>query len=123
MCVFPDRAYKRGKQMSKNDLLLLEAAVKHLINYLEDIGQGAHNYFYKSLLSMKYNIEICILGDFEGWERLIPILERDWIAASESFVGMSDYHSLINQLDFEAITGLRFISLVANVSQFFDKDS
>mgnify|MGYP000987232924 FL=1 len=99
----------------KSELVPLRKCLEEFIQGLkvEEIP-----YFYRFIENMKYNLEICCLVQYEGWEQLEKILKRDWKAANHMLLGIPGFDIHADNPDKRDELNCRFLELVSNVEQY-----
>lgn len=107
------------RELQKEELVPLRDCLDELLDFIQELGMSNVPYFCKFVERMKDNLEICILVQYEGWERIEHILRRDWNAANHKLIGIPDFRiceeclSKKEQLDFQ------FIELTARIESYF----
>ena len=70
---------------------------------------------------MHNNLEICILIQYEEWERLESLLIRDWCAANQTLVGISDFEIRQDDPEIKEVLVCRFLELVSGVENYLKR--
>ena len=108
--------------MRRTDLVLLRAALVGLLDFLKEVGYTEPPYFCRFLSTMRHNIEICMWGNYEGWERLLVMLKRDWQMAYYGFMGISEYHREVEKQGWDDENSFQLAQLIAEVEVFFPNE-
>lgn len=56
------------KSLDREDLVPLRKCLDELLDFIRELQMEEIPYFYRCLENMKYNLEICFLVQYEGWE-------------------------------------------------------
>lgn len=72
-------------KLIKQNLAPLREALDELSDFVRKMDQTEYSYFYRQLERMGYNVEICILVRYDGWEQLEGILLRDWNSIKQMY--------------------------------------
>jgi len=105
--------------MIRRDLLILRSALLSLLDFLQEMRKDKPPYFCKLLETMVNNIDICTWGNYEDWERLVPKLEGDWKSAYYGFMGISDFHDVIEEQRKGVDYCFEYVQLVTTIRHFF----
>lgn len=102
----------------RDQLVPLKECLEELLEFIQELKVEEIPYFYRSIENMKYNLEICCLVQYEGWEQLESILIRDWKAANHMLLGIPGFDIRADNPDKKDELNCRFLELVSNVEEF-----
>lgn len=102
----------------RDQLVPLKECLEELLEFIQGLKVEEIPYFYRSIENMKYNLEICCLVQYEGWEQLESILIRDWKAANHMLLGIPGFDIRADNPDKKDELNCRFLELVSNVEEF-----
>ena len=70
---------------------------------------------------MYNNLEICVLVQYEGWERIESLLIRDWSAANQTLIGIPDFDIAQDDPEVKEVLVCRFIELISGVENYLKR--
>ena len=106
------------KSLDREDLVPLRKCLDELLDFIHELQMEEIPYFYRCLENMKYNLEICFLVQYEGWEQMEQNLVRDWSAANHAMLGIPGFDFAAESAAEKAELDCRFIELLANIETF-----
>ena len=56
--------------LDREELVPLKECLDELLDFIRELQIEEIPYFYRCLENMKYNLEICFLVRYEGWEQM-----------------------------------------------------
>ena len=99
------------KSLDREDLVPLRKCLDELLDFIRELQM-------EEIPNMKYNLEICCLVQYEGWEQMEQILIRDWSAANHVLIGIPGFDFAAKSAAEKAELDCRFIELLANIETF-----
>lgn len=102
----------------RNELIPLRVCLEELLEFTQGLKNEETLYFYRFIENMKYNLEICCMVPYEGWEQLDRILKRDWKAANHMLLGIPGFNICADNPDKRDELSCRFLELVSNVEEY-----
>lgn len=106
------------KSLVREDLVPLRECLDKLLNFVHELQVEEIPYFFRYIENMKYNLEICFLVRYEGWEQIELLLKRDWSAANHTLVGMPNFCISAENPAEKVKLECEFIGLIANVQKY-----
>lgn len=107
---------KKGREELKE----LRKVLERTTDFLRAIEQKELPHFYRYFDTMKNNIDIFIrLGD-EDFEKIFPILERDWKASHALFIGVQNYDIRKEHPGADPVLCIYFAGLLSSIGKFFE---
>ena len=106
------------KSLAKEELVPLTKCLDELLSFIRGLQVEEIPYFYRFLENMRYNLEICFLVQYEGWEQIEQILRRDWKAANHMLIGIPGFSICADSAFRKAELECRFIELIANIERY-----
>lgn len=107
--------------LKREDLEPLKKLLKELSDFICSSYFGEIPYFFRFIENMYNNLEICILVQYDDWERLESLLARDWSAANQTFIGISDFEIIQDDPEVKAVLVSRFWELVSGVENYLKR--
>lgn len=104
--------------LKRGDLEPLGEILQELTEFICGLHVEEIPYFVKFIECMRYNLEICLLVQYEDWEQLDYILRRDWSAANHHLIGIPDFDIQVSDLDKKRKLECRFLELINNVEKY-----
>ena len=98
------------KSLDREDLVPLRKCLDELLDFIHELQMEELPYYY--------NLEICFLVQYEGWEQMEQILVRDWSAANHAMLGIPGFDFAAESAAEKAELDCRFIELLANIETF-----
>lgn len=107
--------------LKREELEPLRKILKELSDFIRSSYLGETPYFFRFIENMHNNLEICILIQYEEWERLESLLIRDWCAANQTLVGISDFEIRQDDPEIKEVLVCRFLELVSGVENYLKR--
>jgi hypothetical protein len=77
---------------NKDRCIELKNSINKLIKLIETENKGQLPRFYGFLKVMSRNLDICIKGNFEDLDELIPLLKEDWANCWQTPCGLHNWY-------------------------------
>lgn len=107
--------------LKREDLEPLRKHLKDLSEFICSSYIREVPYFFRFIENMYNNLEICVLVQYEGWERIESLLIRDWSAANQTLIGIPDFDIAQDDPEVKEVLVCRFIELISGVENYLKR--
>lgn len=107
------------KSLKQEEFVPLKCNLEELLDFICELEVREVPYFQRYLERMRDNIELCILVQYESWEKLELILRRDWKEANHKIIGIPDFRICDESMAKKEVLDFRFIELIATIESYF----
>ncbi|MGC4017930.1 MAG: hypothetical protein QM793_00945 [Muricomes sp.] len=106
------------RSLEKEELVPLGKCVEELLQFVHGLHMEETPYFYRLVQNMKYNLEICFLVRYDGWEQMEQILKRDWKGANHMLLGIPKFDIQADTPKKKAELNCKFLDLITNIEHY-----